>query len=313
MDFTVSVIIPTYNVEDYIEKTIASVLIQPEVTEIIVVDDGSKDNTLLILKQLKKQHHIIEIFQHENEVNKGRSATRNLGILNATSNYIAFLDADDFYLCNRFTKDRMILMDQAIDGVYNAVGFSFYKSIKDETSKHFKLSKKIESKNLFDAIVSSKYGYLHLNGLTLKKTNFDVIGLFNESLIVAEDSDIIFKLALKCKLEPSIIEIPVAKRGVHDNNVFTDDDLYKKYNVKLYESLLNWSGKHQISYKNIDTLLNWLWFFKFRETNSLKAYLFFWVYIIVNNPKLFFTKLSFKYFPLIRLRQKFFPFLFKNH
>ena len=316
MKFSISVVIPSYNVESFIEKAILSVLEQPEVVEIVIVNDGSTDKTLQIIENLKNSNSKIKIFHHKNGSNQGRSASRNLGIKEATGNYIAFLDADDFYLANRFFNDKKILEeDKNVDGVYNAVGFELYRDAKEsELGKH-KLStvrKKINPEELFDSIVSSKYGYLHLNGLTVKKSIFDAIGLFNESLVVAEDSDIIFKMALKCRLESGIIDKPVARRGVHDANIFTREDLYKKYNVKLYESLVEWSCKNGVSMANIDTLLNWLWFFKFRQTKNVIAYIFYWIHLFGSNPKLIYSKLSIKYFPLVRLRQKLFPFLYNK-
>lgn len=314
MTFLVSVVIPAFNVERFVEKAILSAIQQPEVTEIVVVNDGSIDATLEILEKLQKLNPIIKIYHHEENSNQGRSASRNLGIKEATQNYIAFLDADDFYLADRFSNDKKILeQDKNIDGVYNAVGFELYrKATESELGKH-KLStvtKKIQPNELFDSIVSSKYGYLHLNGLTVKKAVFDSIGLFNESLIVAEDSDIIFKMALKCRLKSGIIDEPLARRGVHDDNIFTREGLYKKYNVKLYESLVSWSCKNGVSFIDIDTLLNWLWFFKFRETNNVIANILYWIYLFGSNPGLIFSKLSIKYFPLVRLRQKLFPFLY---
>ncbi len=99
-------IIPAYNCDKFIDKAINSALKQPEVTEVILVNDGSTDNTLKIVETLQKTSKKIKIYHHKNEVNKGRSASRNLGIKNAKGNYIAFLDADDYYLNNRFFNDK---------------------------------------------------------------------------------------------------------------------------------------------------------------------------------------------------------------
>ena len=107
-----------------------------------------------------------------------------------------------------------------------------------------------------------------------------------------------------------LFHIPLAKRGVHDTNIFTREDLYKKYNVKLYESLVDWSCKNKISLVDIDTLLNWLWFFKFRTNKNIINYTFYWITLFGSNPKLIFSKLVIKYFPIVRLRQKLFPFLY---
>ena len=131
--------------------------------------------------------------------------------------------------------------------------------------------------------------------------------------MVAEDSDIIFKMALKCKLESGLIDEPLALRGIHETNIFDNEDLYRKYNVQLYQSLVNWSVRNGVSLQNIDTLLKWLWFFKFRETSLMIHYIKYWSYLFWSNPKLIFSKLIIKYFPLVRLRQKLFTFLYHNN
>jgi glycosyltransferase involved in cell wall biosynthesis len=317
MLFSISVIIPAYNVEQFIETAIVSALLQPEVSEVVVVDDGSTDKTLQITKSLQVVNAKIKIYHHENSINKGRSATRNLGIQKATGNYIAFLDADDYYLEHRFRNDLKIFReDKNCDGVYNAVGFDFYRQVTPLELDKLKLNtvvKKLRPSELFDGIVSSKYGYLHLNGITIKKTVFDCIGYFNESLMVAEDSDIIFKMALKCCLLPSEINNPVAKRGIHDVNIYSDEALYKVYNIKLYKELLEWSYQNDIAIGNKDTLLKWLWFFKFRDGNSLWNHIIFWGYLVGGIPELFFSILSIKYFPIIRQRQILFPFLYQKN
>ncbi|MDP5158581.1 MAG: glycosyltransferase [Flaviramulus sp.] len=315
MKFSVSVIIPAYNVERFIEKAIKSALLQAEVNEILVLDDGSTDKTLQLIENLQNKNSKIKIYHHNNKANKGRSASRNLGIKHAKENYVAFLDADDFYLENRFTNDKLVFeKDLTTDGVYNAVGFHFYREatvLEKEKLRINTLSKKIEPEALFDAVISSKYGDLHLNGITVKKAVFNSTGIFNESLMVAEDSDIIIKMALKCQLEPGIINKPLALRGIHETNIFTREDLYKKYRLKLYESVISWCFKNQIPLKNTDVVLNYLWVIRFREKYSLLANILYWKSLLLNNPKLIFSYLSVKYFPIIRLRQMLFPFLYR--
>ncbi|WP_372757297.1 glycosyltransferase family 2 protein [Mariniflexile sp.] len=315
MTFSVSVIIPAFNVESFIEKAILSALQQPEVLEVIVVNDGSTDSTEAILNKLQEEYPKVKVFHHLNKINKGRSATRNLGIIKANGNYIAFLDADDFYLPNRFTNDKRIFENNInADGVYNAVGFHFYRAISDSEKPYFKLntiSKKLPPSELFDAVISSKYGYLHLNGITLKASVFNTIGFFNESLKVAEDSDIIYKMALGCTMEPSEINEAVAKRGIHETNVYTKTDLYKIYNMKLYESVIAWSSQSKVSLKKIDSIFKYMWIVRYRENHSLIKDVGYWFQLVFKNPEFIFTSLTIKYFPIVRLRQKLFPFLFK--
>lgn len=315
--FTLSVIIPVYNCERFIEKTIASVIAQPEVTEIIVVNDGSIDGTETLLDQLQKQNSILTIYHHHNKVNKGRSASRNLGIQKATGNYIAFLDADDYFLPNRFANDIKVFQENKnCDGIYNAVGFHFYRALTATEENQLQLNtmtKGIEPDFLFDALISGKYGFFHIDGLTVKKSVFLVTGLFNEALVVSEDSDLFWKMALKTRLFGGVLEEPVAKRGIHDANVFDRGDLYAIYVIKMYESLIAWSSNSSVSLEKIDTLLKWVWLLKFKQNNGLQHNTLYWFKLFFTNPKILFTYLSVKYFPIIRQRQILFPFLYSKN
>lgn len=307
--FSLSVIIPVYNCECFIEKAIASVIAQPEVTEIVVVNDGSTDKTGLLLDQLQKEIPILKIFHHQNKWNKGRSASRNLGIQKAKGNFIAFLDADDYYLENRFSNDFKFFATQPdCDGIYNAVGFHFYNQVaieyKNEMERQFTLTQNIEPKRLFDALLNGTYGYFHINGLTLKKEVFEKIGLFNTKLIVSEDSDLFWRLALKCTLVTGNITQSVAKRGIHTNNAFNNRDLYEVNDIRLYESMYEWSSKNNVPLATIERFLERMWILRYRKQEKKYMYFIYWVQLNRRVPRLFFTYLSVKYFPLVRYLQK---------
>lgn len=89
----ISVIVPVYNVENYLTACLNSVLNQTvKDFEIIAVDDGSTDNSLSVLNTLAKKDSRIKVFSHSN---KGVSATRNFALEQAKGDYISFLDSDD--------------------------------------------------------------------------------------------------------------------------------------------------------------------------------------------------------------------------
>ena len=89
----VSVVVPVYNVEKYVEKCLNSLVNQTfKDIEIIVVNDGSKDNSLEVVKKFENDTRVKIISQE----NKGLSGARNTGIDNASGDYIAFLDSDDW-------------------------------------------------------------------------------------------------------------------------------------------------------------------------------------------------------------------------
>jgi glycosyltransferase involved in cell wall biosynthesis len=307
--FTLSVIIPVYNCERFLQQAIASVAMQPEVTEIIVVDDGSTDGSLALLEHLQLEQSRMHLYQHPNSTNKGRSASRNLGLQKATGDYIAFLDADDYYLENRFNNDfKFFATLPDCDGVYNAVGFHFYNPVaieyKNEMERQFTLTQNIEPQKLFDALISGTCGYFHINGLTLKKEVFEKIGLFNTKLIVSEDSDLFWRLALKCTLVTGNITESVANRGIHTNNVFNDRDLYEVNDIRLYESMYEWSAKNNVPLATIEMFLERIWILRYRKQERKHKYFFYWVKLNIRVPKLLFTYLGFKYFPLVRYLQK---------
>ena len=311
----ISVIMPVYNAAAYIEKAVTSALFHVEVKEVIVVNDGSTDNSLQILERLQLNDARIQIFHHENKTNKGRSASRNLALQNATQPFIAFLDADDFYLENRFDGDKQIFnSDTSVQGVYNAIGVHFYRTNSAAEQNELNLTtvtEPIPHDELFAYLLNGKKGYFSIDGLTIKKEVIEKIGFFQEQLVVAEDTDWLLKMALTSKLVAGNINEAVAMRGVHEENVFNQTSLYEIHRQKMYESAIEWSLRNNVSKNKVDLLLNWLFYYRYKENFSLKAELSYWVILLKANPKLFTSALAFKYCPIIRKRKQLFPFLFK--
>ncbi|MGN1327952.1 MAG: glycosyltransferase [Clostridia bacterium] len=115
-NFKVSVIIPVYNSEKYIEKCLDSVLNQTYKNfEIIVINDGSKDNSKEILERYEKEYP--NIIRHIEQENRGVAKTRNYGIQIAEGDYIAFIDNDD-YIDNDYLEN---FVNAAKTGDYDAI------------------------------------------------------------------------------------------------------------------------------------------------------------------------------------------------
>ncbi|HBH6553357.1 TPA: glycosyltransferase family 2 protein, partial [Enterococcus faecium] len=94
MSVKISVIVPCYNVEKYIDECINSLINQTlKDIEIILLNDGSTDNTLAILKKYEKLDSRIKVYEHKN---MGLGPTRNRGIKIANGEFLAFVDSDDF-------------------------------------------------------------------------------------------------------------------------------------------------------------------------------------------------------------------------
>lgn len=106
----ISVIVPVHNSEKYISYCVKSVIAQTyENWELILVDDGSTDNSLKILQALAKKDNRIYVIHQENE---GPGRARNVGIVHATGDYIVFLDSDD-----RINKDYLSLLSKRNEDV----------------------------------------------------------------------------------------------------------------------------------------------------------------------------------------------------
>ena len=315
MDFSVSVIIPVYNAAAFVEKAVRSALMHDAVKEVVIVNDGSSDNSLQILRQLQAEDERVKIYHHENNSNKGRSASRNLALQKATQPFIAFLDADDFYLKNRFASDYdLFTSDSEADGVYNAIGVHFYRDfeINEQTELEMTtVSEPVKPNDLFECLLHGQIGYFSIDGLTIKRAVLEKIGYFETHLAVAEDTDWILKMTLCCKLVAGEIGKPVAMRGVHESNVFNQGNIYKKNRDAMYVSVVHWSLQNNQPIAKVDLLLKYLFHYRSKENHSFMTEMAYWVLLILENPKLLASTLWIKYCPLIRQRKKIFPILFR--
>ena len=105
-----SIIIPLYNSQEFISDAVESVLNQTYSDwELIIVDDGSQDESLDIARKFEQNYDVIKVFTHPNNKNKCVSASRNLGIENSNGKWIAFLDADDEWKQDKLKKQYDII------------------------------------------------------------------------------------------------------------------------------------------------------------------------------------------------------------
>jgi glycosyltransferase involved in cell wall biosynthesis len=246
----ISVIIPVFNAERFLQKAVASALVLPEVKEVLLIEDGSSDNSFEVCKALETGNDKIRLFAHPNHENKGAGASRNVGIENATGDFIAFLDADDFYLPNRFEAERNIFETQPdVDGVYGALGFHYYseegkeKYDKASFGKLTTLNGKPSFNELFLSLTwlhPKINGHFSIVALTLKRKIFDDKAERFGLLKMHEDTVFIIQLSLSCRLEAGIIDRPVALRGVHhDNRIVNNKEIRSK--LFMWIELYNWA------------------------------------------------------------------------
>lgn len=305
----ISVVIPVYNAERFLEKAVQSALQFPEVKEVLLIEDQSPDKSLEICRNLVEKDVRVKLFQHPDKGNHGAGATRNMGLEKASQDFIAFLDADDYYLPNRFDSEKKIFADEKIEGVFNAIGTDFLSEKgRKEFQEKFKnnglttVKKHAEGRDVFYGLLGldKSFGtFFHLNGLTLRTQSVRNQGLkFNEQLRVHQDQDFITKLAYHCNLKSGNITEAVGMRGVHDNNRITKIKLYsQKYNQRqalLWNSIFEWTKGKEIKKE----YLQHIELQKKSFDLSLKKGLSKWFGIVITaalNPKILKTRYRFTF------------------
>ncbi len=181
----VTIVIPVYNGEDYIREAIDSALNQDYSNcEIIVVNDGSKDNTEKICKSYGKK---IKYFAKENG---GVSSALNVAIKHMTGDYFSWLSHDDLYDSNKISKQMKIINkrdDVIIFGDYRFI------NTRSEYIGEQKIDIKTSNKR-YDPVL-----YGQINGITLliPKKAIDLAGKFNETLRCTQDYDMWFRMEKK--------------------------------------------------------------------------------------------------------------------
>lgn len=207
----VSVVIPTYNMAEYINEAVDSVLNQTyKSIEVIVIDDGSKDNTKEVLKRYDSA--IKYIYQE----NKGASAARNTGVRISKGEFIAFLDADDIWLSGKLSEQmKLILSDNSI-GLVSCSGYEI-----GEEGKVIRLFQKTDyaSKGKLLKMLCLKNIISGGSEALVRKECFDKVGRYDESLVssLAEDWDLWLRIAPLYNIR--FISIPLVKIRVRANSL----------------------------------------------------------------------------------------------
>lgn len=291
-DFQVSVIVPVYNADKFLRKAVESAVELEEVGEVILVEDNSPDNSLVICLELEKDYKKVRLLRHPDKGNHGAGASRNLGIERASSEFIAFLDADDYYLPHRFKKDKEIFLTHPeIDGVYHATGIHYYS---EEARKKFlnagyeyqeltTLTGLVSAEDLFKVQFHqhpSVKGEFTTDAITLRKSVFSKTGTFNTELRLLQDIHLWKRLSASCILAPGVITEPVAIRGVHGENRMTNKQENNKYNHLFWESLKKEFREKRLEINKYRIFEKSYYGYLISSSNKMKALIFLLYYFI---------------------------------
>lgn len=224
MAINVDVIVPVYNRRKYIAAALRSVDAQTlKPRSIIVVDDGSTDDTPLVLRDyLRKRAAALPAIVLIDKPNGGASSARNAGIGASSADYLAFLDSDDLWHPSKLERQietfhssdvknlGVVYCDYEVidsDGkqLVNSPGFRFDPSVRGE----------VFSRLLTGNLVASSG-----SGVLARKTCFDQCGLFDENLSAAEDWDMWLRISRRFGFD--YVREPLVQIRRHETNLSSD-------------------------------------------------------------------------------------------
>ena len=221
----VSVIIPTYNRGWILREAVDSVLAQDfSDFELIVVDDGSTDDTREILDSYGQD---LFVFQ---QPNKGVSAARNRGLAESRAQLVAFLDSDDLWLPQKLTRQVEFFTINPAALICQTEETWVRDGVRVNPKKrHHKFSGMIFKPSLALCLVSP-------SAVMIRKSLFDTVGLFDESLPACEDYDL--WLRVSCRYPVFLIDEPlIIKRGGHEDQLSKAAGL-DKYRIRSLKKLI---------------------------------------------------------------------------
>jgi len=238
----VSVVIPTYNRAEWIGGAVESVLSQEfQNYELIVVDDGSTDETPKVLERYSDRIRMIR------QANCGVSAARNTGVASSNGDFIAFLDSDDLWLPGKLSRQVVFFQQNSDARICQTNEIWIRNGVRVNPGKrHRKRSGQIFAPSLRLCLVSP-------SAVMLRKKLFDDIGGFDEDLPACEDYDLWLRIGSRYPIY--LIDEPlIVKRGGHE------DQLSKtpKLDVFRIRSLVKLLDAHMLAVEQQDAAVRTL-------------------------------------------------------
>jgi glycosyltransferase involved in cell wall biosynthesis len=223
-----SIIIPVFNKENFVAKTMKSVLCQTfSDFEIIIVNDGSTDQSEAKILEFRDSR--IQYYSHEN---KGVSAARNFGIQKASAEYICFLDADDYWYTNFLETMHQYTSEIPMQKVFaSKIEIETKKRIVKAQYSVVENTENFEFWDFFDA--SRKECVLWTSSICIHKSVFEKVGGFDTQIKHGEDTELWIRIGLEF---PIVFIYKVLARYVYDEasvsrklNYFFEPYTFEKY------------------------------------------------------------------------------------
>ena len=230
----ISVIVPVYNVEAYLERCVESILQQTYAHfELILINDGSTDSSGQICDHLASQYENIKVYHIENS---GVSNARNMGIQLATGSWVTFIDSDDFV-----TQDYLATLASAVEGV--KVGFAIAPLhhikngiVTDIPSHSGKTELWSTEETMKELLMTTRTSFFPVAKLFKRDLLADE--KFNTNYHLAEDALFLTELLLKTRCSCVFIDKPVYYYDHREGSATTSVNRYVFDTIEVYQQII---------------------------------------------------------------------------
>ena len=193
-DVKVSIIIPTYNCAQWLPETIDSVLAQTYRNyELLIVDDGSTDNT----KEVVQPYLSFGKIRYLHQENSGQASARNHGLRLATGKYVAYLDSDDTWAPHKLEKQINLLEEQDAQVCYTGVNLIDENSLLTEYSPKGALA--FRRGVVLDYLFVDNF--VPFSSVVVEKRCLELVGGSNISIKKSDDWDLLLRLSVFCRFD----------------------------------------------------------------------------------------------------------------
>ena len=230
----ISVIVPVYNVEAYLERCVESILQQTYAHfELILINDGSTDSSGQICDHLASQYENIKVYHIENA---GVSNARNMGIQLATGSWVTFIDSDDFV-----TQDYLATLASAVEGVNVGFVIASLHHIKngivtDIPSHSGKTELWSTEETMKELLMTTRTSFFPVAKLFKRDLLADE--KFNTNYHLAEDALFLTELLLKTRCSSVFIDKPIYYYDHREGSATTSVNRYVFDTIEVYKQII---------------------------------------------------------------------------